>query len=56
MVLIVSEEDFKSFSPLLVYGNSRSPGWGQFGPLGLDWQDLCRGPLDIAIYLIVGDY
>ena len=23
-------------------------GHGQFGPRGLDWQDLCRGPLDIA--------
>ena len=22
----------------------------QFGPQGLDWQDLCRGPLNIAIY------
>ena len=21
---------------------------GQFGPQGLDWQDLCRGPLNIA--------
>ena len=19
-------------------------------PMGLDWQDLCRGPLNIAIY------
>ena len=24
----------------------------QFGPQGLDWQDLCRGPLNIAIYKI----
>ena len=25
---------------------------GQFGPQGLDWQDLCRGPLNIATYYI----
>ena len=25
-------------------------GWGQFGPQGLDLQDLWRGPLDIATY------
>ena len=23
-------------------------GWGRFGSQGLDWQDLCRGPLDIV--------
>ena len=23
---------------------------GQLGPQGLDWQDLCRGPLNIATY------
>ena len=27
-----------------------TPGRGQFGPQGLDWQDLCRGPLNIATY------
>ena len=27
-------------------------GRGQFGPQGLDWQDLCRGPLNIARYKI----
>ena len=26
----------------------------QFGLKGLDWQDLCRGPLDIAGNLITG--
>ena len=25
-------------------------GHGQFGFQGLDWQDLCRGPLNIVIY------
>ena len=25
-------------------------GRGQFGPLGLDWQDLFRGPLNITTY------
>ena len=23
-------------------------GCSQYGPQGLDWQDLCRGPLNIA--------
>ena len=27
-------------------------GHGQFGSQGLDWQDLCRGPLNIATYKI----
>ena len=27
-------------------------GLGQFEPDGLDWQDLCRGLLDIAAYLV----
>ena len=27
-------------------------GCGQFGPKELDWQDLCRGPLNIATYLL----
>ena len=27
-------------------------GHGQFGPKGLDWQDLCNGPLHIATYYI----
>ena len=29
-----------------------TPGHGQFGPQGHNWQDLCRGPLNIAIYFI----
>ena len=27
-------------------------GHGQFGPQGLDLQDLCRGPINIATYKI----
>ena len=27
-------------------------GRGQFGLQGVDWQDLCRGPLNIATYKI----
>ena len=27
-------------------------GHGQFRPQGLNWQDLCRGPLNIATDLI----
>ena len=38
------------------------PGHGQFGPQGLDWQDLCRTSPNMATYLIliariyVGDF
>ena len=32
-----------------------TPGaFSQFGPQGLDWQDLCRGPLSIATYISCG--
>ena len=27
-------------------------GRDQFGPQGLDWQDLCRGPLNVTTYKI----
>ena len=39
------EEDFLSFSHYKSMGAN-----GQFGPQGLDCQDLCRGPLNIATY------
>ena len=29
-------------------------GHDHFGPNGLDWKDLCRGPLDILNVLAVG--
>ena len=29
-------------------------GHDHFGPKGLDWKDLCRGPLDILNMLAVG--
>ena len=29
-----------------------TPVHSQFGPQGLDWQDLCRGPLSIATYQV----
>ena len=30
-----------------------NPGHGRFGPKGLDWQDLCRGPLIITLFVCV---
>ena len=48
---MVLEKIFYSFA-IASYGNSSASGGGQFGPQGLDWQDLCRGPLDIAKYQI----
>ena len=47
------EEDFWrffSYIPLYKHMSPPHPECGQFGALGLDWQDLCRGPLKIATY------
>ena len=54
MGLMVSEYFFKDFPiiSLCLYGNSWTPGLVQFGPKGIDWQDLCKEPLDIAKYYI----
>ena len=38
-----------SFSHYKSMGVHIPLGYGQFGPQGFDWQDLCRGPLNIAI-------
>ena len=46
------EEGFLSFSHYKSIGVQDPLGHGQFGPQGLDWQDLCRGPLNIATYKI----
>ena len=55
------EKIFLSFSHYKSIGVNDTPGRGQFGPQGLDWQigpqgldwqDLCRRPLNIATYLI----
>ena len=47
------EEDFfLSFSHYKSMGANDPREVPQFGPQGLDWQDLCRGPLNIATYLI----
>ena len=43
---------FLSFSHNKSMGVHNTLGHGQFGPQGLDWQDLCRGPLNIATYKI----
>ena len=43
------EEDFLSF-PIVSLWELMTPGHGQFESQGLDWQDLCRGPLNIAAY------
>ena len=47
------EEDFLKFFPSITLWEFTTPlGHGQFGHQGLDWQDLCRGPLNIATYKI----
>ena len=43
------EEDLRRFFGYTVLYKQMIPlGYGQFGPIRLDWQDLCRGPLHIA--------
>ena len=49
---MVSEKDFLKFFIHCKSMGANDPGDGQFGPKGHDWQDLCRGPLSIAIYEI----
>ena len=47
---MVSEKKiFSVFSNISVW-DLMTPEWGQFWPQGLDWQDLCRGSLNIATY------
>ena len=49
--LMVSEKKiFLSFSNYKSMGVIDPSRHGQFGPQGLDWQDLCRGPLNNATY------
>ena len=50
---MVSEKKiFLSFSHYKSMGVHDPQRRGQFGPQGLVWQDLCRGPLNIATYKI----
>ena len=45
------EGDFLSFSHYKSLGANEHGAWPS-GTQGLDWQDLCRGPLNIATYYI----
>ena len=51
MGLMISEKIFLCFSHYISMG-ANDLGHGQFGPKGLDWQDLCRGILNITTYYI----
>ena len=42
------KEDFGRFFSYIVLNKQTTPGCGHIEPHGLDWQDLCRGPLNIA--------
>ena len=44
------EEDVFKFSHYKSMGVHSPVGGCQFGPQGLDWQDLCRRPPNIATY------
>ena len=43
-------KEFLSFSHYQSMGVNDPLGHDQFGPQGHGWQDLCRGPLNIAKY------
>ena len=47
-----SEIDFFLNFPFISLWELLIPGGGQLGPQGLDWQDLCWEPLDIATYIV----
>ena len=46
------EEDFFYVFSIINKMELLTPRRGQFGPQGFDWQDLYRGPLNIATYYI----
>ena len=48
--MVSAKKIFLSFFHYKSMGVHDPLGCGQFGPQGLDWQDLCRGPLSIATY------
>ena len=48
--LMVSEKISEGSLATQFYINLRPLRCGQFGPQGLDWQDLSRGPLHTATY------
>ena len=49
--MVSEKKSFKGFS-IISLQELMTPGRAQTGPQGLDWQDLCRGPLNIATYYV----
>ena len=45
-----TEEDFFKVFPIISLWELMTPGAWLVGLQGLDWQDLCMGPLNIATY------
>ena len=50
--MVSDKKIFISFSHYKTTGVHDLVERGQFSPHGLDWQDLCRGPINIATYEI----
>ena len=52
MGLMVSEKKIFEGSLAILAPYKHMTPWGiaNLDPQGFDWQDLCRGPLNIAIY------
>ena len=52
-LVLLEKKIFLCFSHCKSMGaNDPQGGGGHFGPQGHDWQDLYRGPLNIATYKI----
>ena len=45
-------QDFKIYSHYKSMQAIDIQVYDKFAPKGLDWQDLCTRPLDIAIYIV----
>ena len=48
--MVIDKKLFKVFPRFMSMRAIDSQGHDQFVPKGLNWQDLCLGPLDIATY------
>ena len=47
---MVSEKKIFKVFPIISMGDNEPQGVASTGPQGLDWQDLCRGALNITTY------
>ena len=51
-LVVLEKKIFYVFPIVSLWELMTPPGRGPYGPQGHDWQDLYRGPLNIATYKI----